>query len=131
MENTQNPRQLWHVWIDGRISPRFEIEIREAGAQVPAFGPLVAKDWEALEDLIRALDPHWRAEPVIGKDEVLRWKEVPRDPGTTADDFVKWVRIAIESVQPVSRLILSNRSFDQIEETLTAWRARRPTGPGT
>jgi hypothetical protein len=131
MKLSEDPRQLWYVSIDGQGSPRFEIAIRGERDAAPAFEHQIAQGWDALEDLIRVLEPHWHGNLLFDEKGRFLVEAVPRDPGTTTSDLVKGVRVAMESEQPSAGLIELNRSFSQLELTLAAWRARWATGPGT
>jgi hypothetical protein len=120
----QHARQLWYVSIDGRRSPRFEVAIRGERDAVPAFEHQIAQSWDALEDLIRVLEPHWQGRLLFDEKGRFLVEARPRDPGTTTSDLVKGVRVAMESMLPSAGLIVVNRSFSQLELTLAAWRAR-------
>ena len=124
MTVAEDPRQFWYVSIDGQRSPRFEVALRAASDAVPAFEHQIAQSWEALEDLIRVLKPHWQGKLLFDQKGRFLVEPVPRDPETTLEDLLKAVRIRMESVQPMAGLVVRSRTFDELEETLAAWRTR-------
>jgi hypothetical protein len=103
MEVAEDPRQFWYVSIDGERAPRFEVAIRGERAAVPAFEHQIAQDWDALEDLIRVLEPQWQGRLLFDEKGRFLVEARPRDPGTTTSDLVKGVRVAMEKRRAAER----------------------------
>jgi hypothetical protein len=123
----EEPRQLWYLSIARRWEGRYEVTVRDL--EGITYFEEVAPGWEAVEALIRALEPHALAEILINRrTSEPSIRVVPRAPGTTIDDLVKRAGIELEKPHSKARLILKNQTFDQVEATIGDWRRhwRRP-----
>jgi hypothetical protein len=123
--NSGGERQFWYVSIFHPVEERYEVAVRDRDGV--SFFNEIARGWEALEALIRMLDPQKLAELRIdAKSGAPFVVEVARDPGATIDDLVKQASIEFETLGAKLGLLLANRTFGQLETVLAQWRARWP-----